>query len=261
MGPGPVANHDAVLVVADAVLVLPIELGDIHLVTVTHRGVVEVLLVPAHHLAHVLGHVLDAELLAGTGGAVETQRLPPARPCGEGVAIWEVGVVIAVQVGDEDVVDQGRRNLHCDGVLHAAVPQVEEEPARLRAVVAQLDQHGGSRLLARRRPRRAAQELHPHLSGRQGLGAGQVDVAVPHRRRREVVIRKADASAGSRPVRIRRHDWASPLEVRSRCELGHPICEASAEHIRRSTRRERPPSGPHRSPRHRWIVDSLPFAR
>ena len=57
----PMADRDAVLVVADAVLVLPVELVDLDLVAVPDRAGVEGFQVPLEHLLHAGDHALGAE--------------------------------------------------------------------------------------------------------------------------------------------------------------------------------------------------------
>lgn len=52
--------------------------------------------------------------------------------------------MVGVEMADEDVVDERRGHLHGDRVADAAVAQIEEEAARLRAAIAKLDQHGGA---------------------------------------------------------------------------------------------------------------------
>ena len=64
--------------------------------------------------------------------------------------------MITMQVADEDVVDEHRRNLHRQGVLDTAVAHVEEETARLGLAVAALHQDAGAGLASCRGPGGAA---------------------------------------------------------------------------------------------------------
>ena len=136
------AYLDAVLVVADAIALFPIELGDFNFETVSDGAGVEILLVPAIHLSHVMHHVLDTQLRSSSRRTVNPQGLKAARVGPERIHVRQICVMVRVEMADEDVVYQGRRYLHGNRVAYAAVAQIEEESARLRATIAKLDQHG-----------------------------------------------------------------------------------------------------------------------
>src|SRR5208282_6050865 len=70
----PVADCDAVLLVADAVLVLPVELVDLDLVSVPDRAGIESFQVPFEHLLHAGDHGLGAELRRASRRPGDPQR-------------------------------------------------------------------------------------------------------------------------------------------------------------------------------------------
>ena len=76
------------------------------------------------------------------GRAVDPQRLPASHPWREGVEIRKVGVVVDVEVGEEEVVDRRQRDRHGDDVAHAAGTEVEEEAL----AVAEFDHDAGAGL-------------------------------------------------------------------------------------------------------------------
>ena len=152
-----------VLLVADAVAFFPVEFVDVDLEPVADRAGIEVLLMPTVHLAHVRHHRGGSQFGAAPGRAVDPQCLEAAREGPEGIHVGQVGVVVGVQVADENIVDQRWRNLQCDRMAHASVAHVEEEPPRLVGAVAEFDQHRGALLQRVGRPGRTAQEGHPHL--------------------------------------------------------------------------------------------------
>ena len=156
----PVADRDAVLVVADAVLVLPVELVDLDLVAVPDRAGVEGFEMPLEHLLHAGDHRLGSEVRRASRGPGDPQRhLPPSCPRREWEQIRQVVVVVHVQVGDEDVVNLRHRDAHGEDVLDAAGAEVEEEAV----AVAQFDHDAGAGLIAPRRKRATADERDPHL--------------------------------------------------------------------------------------------------
>src|SRR5208337_2108226 len=109
--PTPMTNNDAVLVVADAVVVLIVELVDFHLITVADRKLIEAVGVPVGHRLHALDHGHGAILGSATRGTGDAQRLPAPHPGREAVDVWEFAIVIDVQMGDEDVVHSLERHL------------------------------------------------------------------------------------------------------------------------------------------------------
>src|SRR5271167_81834 len=154
------ADCDAVVVVADAVLVLPVELIDLDLIAVPDRAGVEGFQVPLEHLLHARDHALGPEVRRASGRPSDSQRLLPSScPRREWEEIGQVVVVVYMQVGDEDVVNIRNRNAHGEDVLDAAWAEVEEEAV----AVAQFDHDAGAGLIAPGREGAAAYEGNPHL--------------------------------------------------------------------------------------------------
>ena len=104
------AHLNAVLVVTNAVPLLPIELGDLKLVAIADGATVEVLRVPAGHLLQAFDHGLGAEFGCSSRGSVYPERCESPQEGTEGVRERQVRVVIDVKMADEYVVDQ--RNGH-----------------------------------------------------------------------------------------------------------------------------------------------------
>ena len=183
--PPPVADRHSVLVVADAVVVLVVELVDLDLVALAHRPAGERLRVPVGHLLHALDHLGDALVRPAARRAVYPQRLPPRRPRREAVQVRQLAVVIHVQVGDEDVVDVLDRYLERRDVPQAPRAKVEEQPG----TVAQLDHDAGRRLVPLGRERARAHERDPHLIWPELLKQRE-EVARAHHARRGLEIRR-----------------------------------------------------------------------
>ena len=196
--PSPVADGDAVLVVADAVVIAEIELVDLDLVAVAHRAGVERVRVPMGHHLHALDHVCDAISWRAAGWSMHAQRLPAPHPRREGVEVGQVRVVIHMEVGEEDVVDRLQRHRHRDDVTHAAGAEIKEEPF----AVSQLDHDAGAGLGAGDRDRRAADEGDPHFVGADLLLARVVDVVTGKIGRRAVIGRERDPAARDAAVRV-----------------------------------------------------------
>src|SRR5208283_2427150 len=167
----PMADRDAVLVVADAVLVLPVELVDLDLVAVPDRAAVEGFQMPLEHLLHAGDHGLGAEIRRASRGPGNPQRhLPSSSPRRKWEEIGQVVVVVHVQVGNEYVVNTRHRHAHGEYVLDTARPEVEEEAV----AVAQLDHDARASLIAPGREGATADERDPHLVLPEDLTAGEV---------------------------------------------------------------------------------------
>ncbi len=141
------ADHNAVLVVADVIFLTEIEFGHLDFEAVADRAAVEFLEMPFQHLPHVFDHRLRAELRRAAGRAGDAQRLEAQTGRGrERQHVGKVGVVIDMQVGEENVVHQPDRQLQGDDVAHAAGAEVEEEALS----VAELDHDAGRPAWSRR---------------------------------------------------------------------------------------------------------------
>ena len=176
-------DHDAVLVVTDAVVIAEIELVDFDLIAVADGHAVETFRMPEGHHLHALDHVLDAVLGSAARRTMNTKRLPAQHPRRERVQIRQVGVMIDVQVRQEDVVDPLDGNLHRHQVAMCSDSEVEKETL----AVPQLDHNAGSRLRSSRRDGRAADKRNPHFVRPQFLHAGEETVGVLHRCSRPVI--------------------------------------------------------------------------
>ena len=122
-------HFDAAVVVAKAVLVLPVELGDFDLETTPDRDVFEVLGVPHHHFLHLVHDVLRAEIGTCPRWAVYPQGIEATHRCGKWIHVRQVGVVINVEVRNEHVIDLSWQDSHAEDVLDASVAKIEKEPS------------------------------------------------------------------------------------------------------------------------------------
>ena len=107
-------DDHAILVVADSVFVFPIELVNLDLEAIADRAGIEVLLMPAIHLAHVLDHVLGAQLRGPPRRSVYMQRRKSAGKSTERIEVGKIGEMIGVEMADEDVVDEAEDVVESD---------------------------------------------------------------------------------------------------------------------------------------------------